>query len=167
MSLVRAACASLVLYSTVSGAQTVQDIIPAAAPNCSVVTPPSDAGLVATPGGFVLVYPRNAGLSNTYTGCKSLWIADTDRTPRFATLYFEAGQLRIAAAHDPRDPAAKLEGACAFPEGKSLLPQSGRQFADSACQGFHEDAFYGLHVPTWPRICMTAPENAVCQRDPE
>jgi hypothetical protein len=41
-----------------------------AAPNCSVDQPPPDAGAAAMPGGFLLVYPRNAQLSDSYTGCK-------------------------------------------------------------------------------------------------
>ena len=46
------------------------------APNCSVDQPPSDSGAFGTPGGFLLVYPRNAGLSDRYTGCKTLWVVD-------------------------------------------------------------------------------------------
>jgi hypothetical protein len=28
------------------------------------------------------------------TGCRVLWVAHIDRTPRLATLYFEGGELR-------------------------------------------------------------------------
>jgi hypothetical protein len=148
-------------------AQSVKDVIPLGEPNCSVDVPPASAGLAATPGGFVMVHPRNPALPANYTGCKMLWIVDGDRMLRYATLYFKAGKLRTAAAHDIRDRGAKLDAACAFPEGKSLLPGAGRKVPDSGCKGFAADEFYGLHLPTWPRTCLTAPDSAVCQKDPE
>lgn len=43
-----------------------------AGPTCTVDRPPPDAGLYATPGGFLMVHPRNAALSDGYTGCKTL-----------------------------------------------------------------------------------------------
>ena len=147
-------------------AQSLADVLPVSAPHCSLKTPPADAGIAGTPGGFVMVFPRNAALSDTFTGCKILWIVDTDELRRFATLYFVDGRLKTAVAHDSRDSAAALEGACAFPEGKSLLPATGRQIDDSACKGFAEDSFYALRLATWPRSCLTNEKAAACKQDP-
>jgi hypothetical protein len=146
--------------------QSLDAIVPASAPHCAVATPPADAGIAGTPGGFVMVFPRNVALSDTFTGCKSLWVVDTDQLRRFATLYFVEGKLRIAVAHEISDPAAGLSGACAFPEGKSLLPTRGRQIDDASCKGFVEDSFYGLRLATWPRTCLTSDKAAVCREDP-
>ncbi len=154
------------LLPTLAGAQSLASVVPVSAPHCSLTAPPADAGIAATPGGFVMVFPRNAQVSDTFTGCKTLWIVDTDEIRRFATLYFAGGKLKTAVAHNSRDPAAPLDGACAFPEGRSLLPTSGRQIEDSACRGFTEDSFYGLRLATWPRLCLTDEKAAVCRQDP-
>ncbi len=157
---------SLALPCAVDGQVPADSLVPSEAPNCRLVRPPDAAGIVATPGGFVIVHPRNDALPERYTGCKVLWVADVDRTPRLATLYFERGELRRAVAHDVRDPAGGVEGACAFPEERSLLPSSGRRMGDSACRGFSGEALYALRVPTWPLQCMTTPDAAPCKGDP-
>lgn len=148
-------------------AQTLKDLVPMKAPNCAVASPPETAGVAVTPGGFVMVFPRNAALRREYTGCKVLWVVDGERYLRLATLVFESGALRRAVAHDVRSPSGALDAACAFPEGKSLLPKAGRRMADAGCAGFTGDAFYALHLPTWPRTCMSAPDGAECRREPD
>lgn len=164
-TLLVALCASgaLVLLRAQS---TVDSLVPPGAPNCRVTTPPAAAGISGTPGGFVMVFPRNDALPDQYTGCKMLWIVDTDRTPRLATLYFERGQLARAVSHDVRDPSGAVEGACALPEGKSLLPNAGRRYGDAACRGFAGETLYALRLPTWPRRCMTKPDAPACVADP-
>ena len=162
----RLVSAFALLLPAAAGGQTLADVLPVSAAHCSLTTPPPDAGIAPTPGGFVMVFPRNAQLSDRFTGCKTLWIVDTDEIRRFATLYFVEGTLKTAVAHNSRDPAAPLDGACAFPEGRSLLPASGRQIEDSACRGFAEDSFYGLRLATWPRSCLTDEKAAVCRQDP-
>ena len=149
-----------------ASAQVVADLLPAQATHCALAVPPAQAGIAVTPGGFVMVFPRNDALTDSFTGCKLLWVVDGDQTKRFATLYFKNGKLAIAVAHDVRDRAGTIEGACALPEGKSLLPKSGRQFSDAACKGFSEDSFYALRLPTWPRSCLTETRAAVCVADP-
>jgi hypothetical protein len=37
--------------------QSLAAIVPATAPHCAVTTPPADAGIAGTPGGFVMVFP--------------------------------------------------------------------------------------------------------------
>ena len=148
-------------------AQALRDLVPAKAPNCAVTAPPPDAGIAATPGGFAVVFPRNAALPRDYTGCKVLWVLDGDRPRRLATLYFDGGVLRTAVAHDARSDGGKVDAACAFPAGKSLLPKAGRRLPDSGCAGFGGEAFYGLHLPTWPQSCLSAPESDVCKKDPD
>lgn len=160
----------LLILTTLSGrthAGDLEDLLPAGARHCTVQAPPDTSGLAVTPGGFVMVFPRNAEIPASYTGCKALWIADGERTPRLATLYFKNGKLAIGVAHDLRDPRAGIDGACAFPAGKSLRPNQGRKLKDSGCHGMTDEPMYGLHVPTWPRICMKDADNAVCRREPE
>lgn len=158
---------ALLLCAATGRAQSLPDsLIPSAATNCRVASPPAGAGLAVTPGGFLLVFPRNEAIGEHYTGCKLLWIVDTDRTPRLATLYFERGELTRAVAHDVRDPAGAITGACAFPAARSLLPTTGARFTDSACAGVTQESLYALRLPTLPRSCLTTPDAPVCKEDP-
>ena len=163
---IRRSTVLLALWPVSVPAQSTHEIIPAAEPNCAIERPPAAAGIAATPGGFVMVYPRNDALSKQYTGCKTMWLVDGERFPRMATLYFKGGGLMTAAAHNIRDASGKLDAACAFPEGKSLLPNVGRQIKDAGCGGFSSEPFYRLHLPTWPRSCLADPKADVCQQDP-
>lgn len=147
-------------------AQSFSDVIPAQGTHCTLAPPPAQAGIAVTPGGFVLVFPRNDAITDRYTGCKQMWVVDGTTMRRFATLYFKNGTLAVAAAHDVRDSAGTMTAACAFPEGKSLLPSKGQQASDAGCKGFSGDAFYALRLPTWPRSCMTDTRAAVCLADP-
>jgi hypothetical protein len=163
---IRRAIVVLALWPALVAAQSVQEVIPPAEPNCAIDSPPAAAGIAATPGGFVMVYPRNEALSKRYTGCKIMWLVDGERFPRMATLYFKGGALVTAAAHNVRDTSGRLDAACAFPEGKSLLPNAGRQIKDAGCGGFSGEPFYRLHLLTWPRSCLADVNAAVCQQEP-
>jgi hypothetical protein len=163
---VRYAATLLMLLPGAVLAQFAHDVIPATAPNCAVDKPAAESGLAATPGGFVVVHPRNDALTKQYTGCKAMWVVTGERHQRIATLYFKDGVLAVAAAHNMRDASGRLDGACAYPEGKSLLPDAGRQVKDSGCTSFAQDAFYGLYLPTWPMICLTDAKAAICQQEP-
>lgn len=154
------------MLATPAAAQSVADLVPAQAANCGLSVPPEKSGIAVTPGGFVMVFPRNDALTDRFTGCKLMWVVDVDKMRRFATLYFKDGKLAVAVAHDARDNAGKIVGACALPAGKSLLPNIGRQISDAGCAGFTEDNFYSLRVPTWPRSCLTETNAAVCKADP-
>jgi hypothetical protein len=124
-----------------------------AAPNCRVDKPPPDAGLYATPGGFLMVHPRNAGLSDGYTGCKTLWVVDTpDRFIRMVTLYFEQGRLRVAQSYN-KDGSSR---------GTCMLPG---QLA--GCEGVESNPLTALRMPTWPRSCMDRPNDAQCAKEPD
>lgn len=148
------------------GAQSVRDFIPTDAANCAVTSPPASAGIAATPGGFLMVYPRNDAIGNGYTGCKVLWVVDTDRMPRLATLYFEAGVLSRALSHDVRSATEAIEVACDLTAGRSLLPNGGRKATDAMCRGLPAEELYGLRVATWPRKCLKEPDAGVCSQDP-
>jgi len=124
-----------------------------AAPNCAVDQPPPDAGIFATPGGFLLVHPRNAQLSDSYTGCKVLWVADAPgRFIRLTTLYFENGRLRIAQAYEK---SGASRGTCKLP-GQS-----------PGCEGLESNPLAALNLATWPRICMTRPDAPQCKKEPD
>ena len=123
------------------------------APNCRIDRPPPDAGLYATPGGFLLVHPRNAGLSDGYTGCKTLWVVDTpDRFIRLMILYFENGRLRVARAYDRE---GTVRGTC-------TVPSQARE-----CEGLESNPLAALRLPTWPRSCMDRPTDPQCAKDPD
>jgi hypothetical protein len=113
-----------------------------------------------------MIHPRNAALTDSFTGCKLLWIVDGATLRRFVTLYFMNGKLAIAVAHDARGGAGALSGACSFPAGKSLLRSNADGKSDGACAGIAEDSLYRLRVMTWPRSCLTETNAAVCQADP-
>jgi len=155
-----------VAAAPVAHAQKISEVIPAQGLFCTLAPPPAQAGIAVTPGGFVLVFPRNDAITDRYTGCKQMWVVDGTTMRRFATLYFKNGTLAVAAAHDVRDSAGTMTAACAFPEAKSLLPSKGQQATNAGCKGFSGDAFYALRLPTWPRSCMTDTRAAVCLADP-
>lgn len=166
---IRACIGALALWVIIvprARAQALADLLPPQAASCTLAPPPAQAGIAATPGGFVMVFPRNDAITDRYTGCKQMWVVDGTTMRQFATLYFKNGTLAVAAAHDIRDSAGTMTAACAFPEGKSLLPSKGQQAADAGCKGFSGDAFYALRLPTWPRSCMTDTRAAVCLADP-
>src|SRR6188768_2545263 len=89
-----------VAVATPASAQVVADLVPAQAMHCALTVPPAQAGIAGTPGGFVMVFPRNDALTDNFSGCKLLWVVDGDKMMRFATLYFKNGKLAIAIAHD-------------------------------------------------------------------
>lgn len=125
------------------------------APNCAVDQPPPDSGAYATPGGFLLVHPRNAQLSDSYTGCKVLWVVDApERFNRLMILYFERGKLRIAQGYDGRG-ANQLRATCKLPD------------AAPECRGIESHSLSALKLPTWPRICMTRPDAPPCKKEPD
>ena len=155
-----------VVVATPAAAQVVADLVPAQSTHCALTSPPAQSGIAGTPGGFVMVFPRNDALKDNFTGCKLLWVVDVDKMMRFATLYFKDGKLAVAIAHDVRDSKGAIAGACALPAGKSLLPNSGRKIDDAGCKGFTEDSFYALRLPTWPRSCLTDTKAAACKAEP-
>ena len=124
-------------------------------PNCAVDQPPPDAGAYATPGGFLLVYPRNASLSDDYTGCKMAWVVDApDRFHRLMILYFERGKLRVAQGYEGRG-SNQLRATCKLPD------------AAPECVGVESHPLSALKLPTWPRSCMTRPDAPQCKKEPD
>ena len=138
------------LFATATALAQIPD-----APNCTVDQPPPDAGAYATPGGFLLVHPRNVFLSDDYTGCKVIWVVDApDRFNRLMTLYFEAGNLRVALGYDGRG-ANELRATCKLPD------------AAPECRGVESHPLSALKLPTWPRSCMTRPDAPECKKKPD
>jgi len=125
------------------------------APNCAVDQPPPEAGAYATPGGFLLVHPRNVHLADDYTGCKVIWVVDApDRFNRLMTLYFERGKLRTALGYDGRG-ANELRATCKLPD------------AAPECRGVESHPLSALKLPTWPRSCMTRADAPECKQKPD
>jgi hypothetical protein len=147
-------------------AQGVADLVPGNAAHCGISDPPATAGIAATPGGFLMVYPRNDALTGDFTGCKVLWVVDVDHMSRLATLYFERGALVRALARDTRDPKGSIEVACDLRSGLSLLPNAERRATDASCLAEPREDLYALPLATWPRRCLVEPDAAICKRDP-
>lgn len=166
MSTVLRASALCLVAAVPLRAQSVADFVPAKAANCAIATPPPSSGIAATPGGFLMVHPRNDAIDDGYTGCKVLWIVDVDQPMRVATLYFEAGLLSRALSHDVRDPNGAIEVVCDYRANRSLLPNAGRRAGNDACRAPPSDGLYLLRLATWPRQCLTEQKAAVCKEDP-
>ena len=125
------------------------------APNCNVNEPPPDAGAYVTPGGFLLVHPRNAALPDSYTGCKTLWVVDApDRFHRLMILYFERGKLRAARGYDGRG-ENQVRATCTLP---GTAPE---------CAGVESHPLSALKLATLPRNCMKQPDAPACRREPD
>lgn len=65
------------------------------AENCSLSTPPRDAGDSSNHGRAMKIYPRKAGISPAYTGCQILWFEQTQNKNDFEkiwVIYFESGK---------------------------------------------------------------------------
>ena len=130
-------------------------------PSCARVAAPDDAGVVATPGGFMLVHPRSADLPDDYTGCKTLWVMDVDPAPwRWATLWFRGGRLQRVVSHS-RDAAAPR--VCDMP---GATPPAGHASAP-ACEGLDDHPWIALRLPSWPRACAAENPPAICEGAPE
>lgn len=130
-------------------------------PSCARGAAPDGAGMVATPGGFMLVYPRNADLPDDYTGCKTLWVMDVDPAPwRWATLWFRDGRLQRVVSMSKGTPAPRvcdMPGAT-LPTGYAPAP---------ACEGLDDHPWVSLRLPSWPRACAGDAPPAVCEKEPE
>jgi hypothetical protein len=129
--------------------------IPTSAPGCALKQPPDSAGAYVTPGGFVLIHPRNAELSDAYTGCKHAWVVDTDRINRLMTLYFKKGHLRGVVAYDGRGETSEPRATCVLPRDAA------------SCEGVDDNPLTALRVPTYPRRCMEKPDDPACAGEPE
>jgi hypothetical protein len=130
--------------------------------SCRVLQAPADAGAVVTPGGFLLVHPRNDRLPADYDGCKTLWIVDEPEVPRrWSTLLFEGGRLRRAVLWQ-RDAPDVADRVCDQPG----FDQSVALRAQPPCSGIDDNELVALHLASWPRICMTEPDREECRQDP-
>jgi hypothetical protein len=131
-------------------------------PSCRLLQAPDDAGAVVTPGGFLLVHPRNDRLPPGYSGCKTLWIDDEPGAPRrWSTLLFEHGRLRRSVLWQ-RDAQEIADRVCDVPgSGAPPLPQP-----QAPCSGIDGNELVALHLASYPRICTTQPDRKECRQDP-
>lgn len=122
--------------------------------HCDLVQPPADAGAFATPGGFLLVYPRNHEVGADYSGCRLIWIMqDATFTPLFIRSQYRRGRLVRVQSYDGRggDKAVTC-----------VLPSS-----EPACANLAGHELLDLNLPTWPRVCTVNPTHKVCESEPE
>lgn len=160
------AAVSLTTIAASVAAKDLRDFVPADGPNCAVNAPPANAGAAVTPGGVMVVFPRNSGITADYTGCKHLWVMQSDTAVgRFVTTYFKQGKLVVAVAHDNRSPKGEVVGVCTFPGGKSVFPKTGPA-ADRACAGVPAEYYGALRMPTFPRECVANPKAKGCTDKP-
>ncbi|MCQ8102704.1 hypothetical protein NP590_01195 [Methylomonas sp. SURF-2] len=148
---ISASIALTLLCLLAHGQSARADAIPAAARNCAIAAPPADSGAYVTPGGFLIVHPRNAALSADYTGCKSIWLADeTAGTPLLLRLYFEQGKLLALRNH-----RAAAPNECVRP------------FDSPACRDADANPLTTLYLATWPLACMEGSRRTDCSGDPD
>lgn len=120
---------------------------PAGGKHCQVERPPADAGALATPGGFLLVHPRNAGVTPDYTGCRTLWVMQApDDTPLFLRVYFVQGKASRISVWDGR--GGQQAEHCTMPD----------------CKGIDDNELIALDLPTWPRSCAERPDPKLCRK---
>jgi len=151
---------SMIALACAHGAWAADPVLPDL-PSCTRAAAPDDAGVVATPGGFMLVHPRNADLPDDYTGCKTLWMMDVDPVPwRWATLWFLDGRLQrvVTTLKDAPAPRVCDMPGITLPAGYASAP---------ACDGVDDHPWIALRLPSWPRACATDTAPAVCGRAPE
>lgn len=90
---------AVVLAATVcaGGARAGESVLPDAL-SCTRTMAPEEAGVVATPGGFMLVHPRNADLSDDYVVCKTLWFREglLQRMASTAPIQHECLSLKLS-----------------------------------------------------------------------
>jgi hypothetical protein len=131
-------------------------------PSCRLQQVPDDAGAVVTPGGFLLVHPRNDRLRADYSGCKTLWIDDEPGSPRrWSTLLFENGRLRRSVLWQ-RDAPEMADRVCDMPgSGARPLPRP-----QEPCSGIDGNELVALYLASYPRVCMTDPDRKECKQDP-
>ena len=118
------AALAMIALACADGARATQPGLPDL-PSCAHASVPENAGVVATPGGFMLVHPRNADLPDDYTGCKTLWVMDLDPEPwHWATLWFRDGRLQrvVSTSRDASAPHACDMPGMALPEGFAPAP---------------------------------------------
>ena len=77
-----------------SAGASAKSLIPTNAPNCSLVSPPADAGEVMGEESKwdLRVFPRYRDFPKQYTGCQISWVSANDRWQQFAVAYFERGK---------------------------------------------------------------------------
>ncbi len=83
------------LLITLSAPLCAVEDIPMEAANCSLSTPPREAGESSNHGRAMKIYPRKADISLTYTGCQILWFEQTQNKKDFEkiwVIYFESGK---------------------------------------------------------------------------
>lgn len=90
--------------------------IPADAPNCSVTTPPPEAGETAVNGALVKVHPRRSGMTRPFAGCQTSWLLHEGRWVKVSVLYFERGELRAWWQPDREAPSRAV--LCTYSRGK-------------------------------------------------
>lgn len=130
-------------------------VFPAGARDCALITPPAESGVFVTPGGILLIYPRNASVPEDFTGCRTIWVVrGTGDWPLLTRLYFQAGRLSRVQRFDGRG-GTQAQISCSLPT------------EEKGCGGLEDNPLTALRVPTWPRICLNQPGLPVCGRDPE
>jgi hypothetical protein len=122
--------------------------------HCALTQPPAAAGAYVTPGGFLLVYPRNAEIGERYSGCRLIWVMqEAAFTPLLLRAQYRRGVLYRVQGYDGR--GGDNATTCTLPT------------TDPACAGLASHELLVLNLPTWPRVCTVDPAAAACRADPE
>ncbi|WP_018413299.1 hypothetical protein [Methyloversatilis thermotolerans] len=121
---------------------------------CALQVPPADAGAYVTPGGFLLVHPRSAAMGRGYTGCRTIWVVQSDDDmPLLMRVHFRAGRPVAVDGYDGR--GGQTVRRCDLPSSQP------------ACAGLDDHPLLAPDLPTWPRVCVDRPELPACRAAPQ
>ena len=119
--------------------------LPPDAPNCSLQTPPPNAGEDKPQGGLMKLYPRAKDIPVLYTGCQTVWLMHDGRWIKFSMRYYSSGTLRTFYGPQLKGEPTSV---CLFQNGK-LGPGS-----TGACPSFEEAS---RPAPSLAPGCVTTP----------
>ncbi len=91
--------------------------------NCNISTPPINAGEEMNHGVTLRIYPRAKDISESYSGCQSLWAPDKDGWVVVAVSeYINGYPVRLWSPHE-KDPDKK---SCRYSKGKLVSGNKGK-----------------------------------------
>jgi hypothetical protein len=126
--------------------------LPLDAPNCSLSSPPSNAGEDKPHGALMKFYPRAKDIPASYTGCQIVWLLRDGQWITFSRRYYAAGTL--SSFYGPQLGGTPTS-VCLFQNGK-LSPDS-----KGACPSFEEA---NRPAPSLAPGCITARKTAECSK---
>jgi hypothetical protein len=97
---------TIALLSTVAAASQAEDSPRPVGANCTLPTPPAEAGEESNHGMVLRVYPRARDIDASYSGCQAVFAEHGGKWVVMSLTEIVSGDpLRIWSEHDPNNPA--------------------------------------------------------------